>query len=95
MIGTSDQFNINVKLIGVLEKEHVMATERARPSHDDTLTPEQQAGIERALDDSAAGHVYDNVSTEVLERFAALDDAEAQSLLANPAALKQWFAAHA
>ena len=73
-----------------------MATERARPPRDiDTLTPEQRASINGALADSAGGRAYENVSTEALERFAALDDAEVQSLLANPTALKEWFAVHA
>jgi hypothetical protein len=70
-----------------------MATERVKRSQDEEdISPEQLACIKRALADSAAGRVYDNLTTEALERFVALDDAEAQDLLADPNALRQWFA---
>ena len=73
-----------------------MAMERAHePRDDDRLTPDQEARIDRALADSAAGRVYDNVTTEALERFVALDEAEARSLLADPDALRLWLASHA
>ncbi len=73
-----------------------MATERIkRPQDEGDISPEQLARINRALTDSAAGRVYDNLTTEALERFVALDDAEAQDLLADPDALRQWFATHA
>jgi hypothetical protein len=35
------------------------------------------------------------VTTEALEQFVALDDAEARRRLADPNALKSWFASHA
>lgn len=72
-----------------------MATEQARwPHDDDHLRPEQRMRVDRALADSAAGRAYENVTTEALEQFVALDDAEARRLLTNPEALRQWLAAH-
>ena len=73
-----------------------MATERIkRPQDEGDISPEQLARINRALVDSAAGRVFDNLTTAALERFAALDDADAQALLAEPVALRHWFGGHA
>ncbi|HZS92443.1 MAG TPA: hypothetical protein VFE42_33760 [Chloroflexota bacterium] len=73
-----------------------MATERIkRPQDEGDISPEQLARINRALADSAAGRVYDNLTTEALERFVALGDVEAQALLAEPDALRHWFSRHA
>lgn len=73
-----------------------MATEHI--THDDwmdTLTPEEETRVARALADSAAGRVLTNVSAEALERFCALDEANARRLLNNVEELRAWFAAHA
>jgi len=78
------------------ERENDMATERL--THDDwmdTLTPEEEARVARALADSAAGRVLTHVSTEALARFCALDDTDARRLLDNVDELRVWFAAHA
>lgn len=66
-----------------------MATEHMAHD-DDTLTAEEEAAAERARADAAAGRVYNNVTTEALTAFGRLEDAQAQRLLANPTALKQW-----
>ena len=73
-----------------------MASERI-PHGDwtDALTPEEEARVARALTDVESGRVVAHVSTEALERFCALDDAEARRLLDNTEALQAWFTAHA
>lgn len=73
-----------------------MATERI-PQRDEaaTLTPEEEASVERARADAAAGRVYTDVTTAALAAFGRLDEAEAQRLLADPDQMRQWLAAHA
>lgn len=67
-----------------------MATEHMAYRAVDSLSVEEEAGVERPRADAAAGRVYNNVTTNALAAFGRLEGAEAQRLLADPAALKQW-----
>ncbi len=53
------------------------------------------AARDRAHADAVAGRVYDGVTRAALEGFILLQPDEAQRLLDNPDAFRQWLAAHA
>ncbi len=80
---------------GIAREVIDMATERIPHAGDpDAITPEEQAGIERALADSAAGRVY-RLGSEDLEGFINLPEEQQAIFRESRASLDAWLAARA
>lgn len=62
--------------------------------HEDHITSEQRASIDRALADSAAGRSY-RIGPEDLEEFIYLPEEEMQRFRESRESLDAWLAAHA
>ncbi len=79
----------------MMRKATDMATERI--THDDksdTITPEEQTGIDRALADSAAGRVY-RLGPEDVEELIKLPEEQQARFRESRESLDAWLAARA